>query len=177
MREEDRPAVGISACLLGQPVRYDGGDKRDAWLTGVLGRTVRYVPVCPEVEAGFGVPREPIRLERADDGTTRIRHVESRDDVTARLAAWARERLAQLEELDGYVLKAGSPSCGRKGVPVHDEGGRVVDANAGFFAWALRARWPDLQIVDEEDLQSRQIRDGFRLAILQHFRERRIGGA
>lgn len=170
-----RPVVGISACLLGQAVRYDGGHKRHDWLVAVLGERVRYVPVCPEVEAGLGVPREPIRLERAN-GRIRIRRVETRDDVTDALNGWANERLDALEALDGYVLKARSPSCGRKGVPVHDAAGRRIDENAGFFAWALRSRWPELQIVDEDDLDDPEIRRAFLVSVGLHYRQRTQGG-
>lgn len=171
-----RPVVGISSCLLGREVRYDGRHKRHEWLADVLATRVRYVPICPEVEAGFGVPRAPIRLEREPGQTDpRIRRVGSRDDVTHELHAWAAARLEGLEELDGYVLKAGSPSCGRKAVPVHDAEGHKVDENAGFFAWALRTRWPAIQIVDEQDLEDPEIRRAFLLSVGLHHRARTEG--
>ncbi len=166
--------VGISACLLGREVRYDGRHKRHDWLADVLGPRVHYVPVCPEFEAGYGVPREAIRLEREDDAI-RIRRVDSRADVTDELEAWGRSRLADLQELDGYVFKAGSPSCGRKAVPVHDTSGAVIDENAGFFAWAVRAQWPDIQIVEERDLEDEEIRRAFLVSIGLHFRSRTEG--
>src|SRR5512145_2249420 len=103
----ERPIrVGISACLLGQQVRYDGGHKRDAFLTDTLGRWVEWVPVCPEVELGLGIPREPIRLE-GNARAPRLVAPKSGTDHTAAMARWARSRVAALARLDlaGYVLK------------------------------------------------------------------------
>src|SRR6266404_7119360 len=105
--------LGISACLLGHEVRYDGGHKRDPFLTETLGRFVEWVPVCPEVELGLGVPREPIRLE-GDPARPRLVALETRTDHTEAMRRLARARatgLARLE-LAGYVLKSDSPSCG-----------------------------------------------------------------
>src|SRR5437870_10585264 len=108
--------LGISACLLGQAVRYDGGHKRDPFLAEVLGRHVEWVPVCPEVELGLGVPREPIRLE-GDPARPRLVAPGSGRDLTESMARLARRRCAELSRLDlsGYVLKTGSPSCGMEG--------------------------------------------------------------
>lgn len=173
---DDRPTVGVSACLLGEAVRYDGRDKRHARLVDELGPRVHWVSICPEVEAGLGVPREPIRLEQRDGGI-RVRRVETRTDLTERLASWAQVRLAALPPLDGYVLKSGSPSCGRKQVPVHDEQGEVIDENAGFFARALRASFPDLPIVTEQDLETAGNQALFLLVVQSRFRTRRGGPA
>ena len=105
--------LGISACLLGQEVRFDGGHKRDRFLTDQLGQYVEWVPVCPEVEVGMGTPREALHLVR--EGQT-VRMVTTRTgiDFTDRMNAWAERRLDRLarEDLDGYVLKKNSPSCG-----------------------------------------------------------------
>ena len=105
--------VGVSACLLGEPVRYDGRHKRDAFLTDVLGKHVEWVPVCPELEVGMGVPRESVRLE-GDVDAPRMVGVRSRIDHTAAMRRFAAERVRQLAALDlqGYVFKKGSPSCG-----------------------------------------------------------------
>lgn len=170
---DDRPRVGVSACLLGEACRYDGTDKRHAWIVEALGARVELVPVCPEVEAGLGTPREPIRVERVA-GALRIRRVESRDDLTARLEAWGEARIASLPPLDGYVLKARSPSCGRRDVPVHDEDGRVLDHDAGFFARQLRDAFPSLAVVTEDDLEVEARRQGFLLGVESAHR-RRVG--
>src|SRR5438093_2695607 len=117
----DRPRIGISACLLGEPVRYDAGHKRDAWIVEVLGPTVEWVPVCPEVEAGFGTPREAMNLVRTEGGV-RLITVDTQRDVTERLDTFSRRRVSELafEDLSGYVLKKDSPSCGLEGVKVYD---------------------------------------------------------
>src|SRR3954451_5005751 len=107
--------IGISACLLGREVRYNGGHKRDAFLTDTFGRYVDWVAVCPEVELGMGTPRPPIRLERAagDPGEVRLVMPSTGEDYTGRMRAWAARRAGELAglDLDGYVLKKDSPSC------------------------------------------------------------------
>jgi FdhD protein len=156
------PKVGISACLLGQRVRYDGGHKLDAPLTDELGLLVEWVPVCPEVELGLGTPREPIRLERVD-GAIRLIAAYSRIDHTDAMHAWARTRLDDLarENLSGYVLKKNSPSCGSAGVIIHGADG-VVDANGrGLFAAALAERLPGLPIEEEDRLSDPDARKRF----------------
>ena len=106
-REHPRLKVGISACLLGQKVRYDGGHKSDDFLVGTLSRFVRYVPICPEVELGLGTPRESIHLERRTDGVHLV-GVRSHEDHTAAMTRYAAERAEALvrDDLAGYVFKA-----------------------------------------------------------------------
>ena len=113
--------IGVSACLLGQEVRYDGGHKRDAFLTDVLARFVQWVPVCPEEDAGFGTPREAMRLERTGDEVrlVTVRDATRRDRPAGTAADRRVKQLAKLD-LDGYVLKKDSPSCGLQGVKVYD---------------------------------------------------------
>src|SRR5262245_8433238 len=107
------PRVGISACLLGQPVRWDGGHKHDDSLVSDLGRHVEWVPVCPEVELGMGVPRPPVRLVR-DGDSLRMLEQDSDRDHTSAMQSFAERRIAELakQDLCGYVLKQDSPSCG-----------------------------------------------------------------
>jgi len=138
-----RPRVGISSCLLGERVRYDGGHKRNQWLADVAVRDVEWVAVCPEVEAGFGTPREPMDLVRMADGSIALITRETRRDATAQLRDFAVRRVEALanEALSGYVLKADSPSCGLEAHP-----------HRGIFADALVARFPDLPVEDERAL-------------------------
>ena len=158
----DRPRVGISACLLGEPVRYDGRHKRDAWLVDVLGPQVEWVSVCPEVEAGLGTPRET--MERAHDASGRVALMttETKRDVTDTLQRYADRRVEELAraDLDGYVLKADSPSCGLEG--------------PGLFAAVLTARLPDLPIVDERQLADERARQCFADAVRAHHRARSV---
>ena len=115
--------LGISACLLGQAVRYDGGHKRDPFLAETLGRFVEWVPVCPEVELGLGVPREPIRLE-GDPAAPRLVAAKSRRDLTRAMTRLVRARAEQLARLDlvGYVFKKDSPGSSFRSCPSRKKG-------------------------------------------------------
>ncbi len=145
-----RPRVVISACLLGERVRYDGRDKGEPALARALAAGAELVPVCPEVECGLPVPRPPMRLE-GDPAAPRLVVIEDRTDHTARFAAWLAPRLDELAALRpaAFVLKARSPSCGVDGTPVFDAGGEPVARDGGLFARAVRARFPDLPVVEE----------------------------
>src|SRR5579862_5742293 len=136
--EAPRPRVGVSACLLGEKVRYDGGHKRDAFVTETLSRFVTFVPVCPEVELGLGTPREPIRLERRPGGV-RLVGARSRTDHTDTMRRFADARLDALdrEDLAGYLFKKNSPSCGIERVPVIGPGGATSKDGRGLFAARL----------------------------------------
>jgi uncharacterized protein YbbK (DUF523 family) len=164
-REQRRPRVGVSACLLGDPVRYNGGHKRHAWLVDVLGRGVEWVPVCPEVEIGLGTPREPIELVRRSDEGVRLITMTTRVDLTERMRRFAERRVDELRALDvsGYVLKADSPSCGLAGVRVADATRPASNAvpGRGMFADVLVARMPELPIVEERDLDEPAQRNAF----------------
>src|SRR5213593_2155080 len=153
--------LGISACLLGQAVRWDGGHKRDRFLAATLGRFVEWVPVCPEVELGLGVPREPIRLE-GDPAGPRLVAANSRRDLTRAMTRLARARVGQLARLDlvGYVLKKDSPSCGMEGVRVHG-GGRPLRRGTGLFARALMTRLPLLPVEEEGHLRDAALCESF----------------
>lgn len=146
-REYQRPRVGVSACLLGDPVRYNGGHKRHAWLVDVLGSEMDLVAVCPEVEVGLGTPRETIDLVLGSDGVVRLLTTNTRIDLSDCMRQFAAQRIDALACLDlsGFVLKADSPSCGPGGVRVvgSDETAR------GLFAETLMTRLPHLPVVDE----------------------------
>jgi uncharacterized protein YbbK (DUF523 family) len=152
----DRPRVGISRCLLGDEVRYDGGHKHEPSLIAALTAHVELIPVCPELEVGMGVPREPVQLVTSPDKVgVRLTGVESGTDWTDRLQAWAAGRIAALRALglSGFVLKSRSPSCGPRDVPV-----RNGAASAGMFAEALKTAMPNLPVEDEAGLRDPQAR-------------------
>jgi len=154
--------LGVSACLLGQEVRYDGGHKRDAFLTDVLGAFVEWVPVCPEVEVGLGVPRPPIRLV-GTPAAPRLVVEKTGEDLTARMRRWASGRIGELEALGlhGYVLKRGSPSCGLVRVRVYGEDGTPGRVGRGVFAVALTKALPLLPVEEEGRLTDAGIRESF----------------
>jgi uncharacterized protein YbgA (DUF1722 family)/uncharacterized protein YbbK (DUF523 family) len=165
-RDHDLPRIGISRCLLGDEVRYDGGHKRDAFLVTTFGRFVEWVPVCPEVEVGMGTPREPIELVASGNGTpagaqrVRLLGVESRQDWTDRMAAFSASRVRELASanLAGYVLKQDSPSCGLERVRVD---GRVARNGRGLFAEALVGALPYLPVEEEGRLNDPALRENF----------------
>ena len=161
-----RPCIGVSACLLGEPVRYDGGHKREAVLLESLDAYVRWLPLCPEVEAGLGVPRPPIQLEAAAGGV-RLVGVEDRRDHTEVLQRTCSRLLGIVERhaVCGFVLKSRSPTCAPQDAPLHDERGHVVQTGAGVFADALRRALPDLPVVSEEDLREAAGREAFLAAV------------
>ena len=153
--------IGISACLLGQEVRFDGGHKRDQFLTTILGPQVEFVPVCPEVEMGLGTPRETLRLVW-DDGTLRMVTTRTAIDHTEGMTTWASRRLDELSPagLCGYVLKKDSPSCGMERVKTCGSAGPVRDGR-GIFAAALMERFPLLPVEEEGRLCDAKLRENF----------------
>lgn len=161
-RSEPPIRLGVSTCLLGEPVRYDGGHKRDPFTRDVLGRTVEWVPVCPELESGLGVPRPPMRLVREGD-SVRLVEIASRRDHTRTLQRYAAARLRTLRALDlcGYILKKDSPSCGMARVKVYGEHGRPERSGEGLYARALREAFPNLPVEDEGRLHDLALRENF----------------
>ena len=158
--------IGLSSCLLGETVRYDGGHKRDPYLVETLGRLVEWVPVCPEAELGLGTPREPIRLVRHPGQTDGVRLV-SRSGVrlTGRMRRFARSRVRALAKADlsGYILKKDSPSCGMERVKVWADGdGRAAERNGrGIFAAELLRHFPNLPVEEEGRLHDPVLRENF----------------
>lgn len=155
-----RPRVGISSCLLGNAVRWDGGHKRDPIVVDGLAPLVEWVAVCPELELGMGAPREPVHLERVGDEVALLGN-ESGADWTGRMRAFSARRLDELAalELQGFVLKQGSPSCGLAHVELRLESGETKREARGLFAAALRERFPALPIEEEAPLRDPALRE------------------
>jgi FdhD protein len=157
--------IGISSCLLGDEVRFDGGHKRDAPLLEAFAPHVEWVRVCPEVEIGMGVPREPVRLVQSG-AELRMIAVHTGTDHTEAMREFAARRVQALAAMDlrGYVLKSDSPSCGLHGVKVFDvNGGDAEPARrgTGLFAAALTSAFPDLPIAEERQLADPASRASF----------------
>lgn len=157
----NRPRIGISSCLLGDEVRFDGGHKRDTFLTQVLDPYVEWVRVCPEVEVGMGVPRETLRLVRVN-GDTRMITTRTGVDHTDGMRAWAEKRTKDLAgmHLRGYVLKKDSPSCGMERVKVYGDSG-AARVGVGTYAEVLKRRFPSLPIEEEGRLTDPILRENF----------------
>ena len=158
----DKPLVGISACLLGDKVRYDGGDKLDPDIRDVLGKQVEFIGICPEQESGMGVPREAMRLVNVD-GNVRLMTQQTAKDMTQQMQTWMQQKLAELSGLPlcGYIFKARSPSCGLVSAPCNQQDGGEAKIVSGLFAKALTDRFPALPVADEEQLHNVQFREHF----------------
>ena len=166
--------IGISSCLLGDKVRFDGGHKHDSLITGVLGKYFEWVPVCPEVEIGFGTPRESIRLVEIS-GKTHLVAPRSGDDHTEAMRRYAKEKVAALAAMDlhGYILKKDSPSCGMERVRIYDRNGMPRRDGRGLFAAELLDAFPLLPVEEEGRLHDIPLRENFveRVFAMHRWRE------
>ncbi len=166
--------LGISACLLGEKVRFDGGHKLDLFITETLGQFVEFVPVCPEVECGLGIPREAMHLVAAPDGP-RLVTIRTQVDYTERLRAWAQKRVVELEREDlcGFIFKSGSPSSGMERVKIYSGQGEPAKTGVGLFAREFMQHFPLLPVEDEGRLHDPTLRENFleRLFTMQRWRE------
>ena len=158
-----RPRLGISSCLLGSNVRYDGGHKRNAFLLETLGTYVDWVSACPEVDIGLGTPRPPIQLENEGARGLRLVVPETGEDLTDRMTSYAERRVtaARTDRLAGYVLKSRSPSCGMERVPVHDGKRDASPVGVGLFAAVLIRHMPHLPVEEEGRLDDPCLRENF----------------
>lgn len=166
---EGVPRIGISSCLLGNSVRHDGGHKHVPYVTESLMREFELVAVCPEVEAGFGVPRPAMHLA-GDAASPRLTVTRSGEDVTERMRSWCDGHVAALAQLDldGYIFKSRSPSCGVENVIVLDGAGVSTRGGRGIFAAALMARLPEIPCVEECALHDATLRQNFIEAVIAH---------
>ncbi len=151
-----RPRLAVSSCLLGQPVRFNGGHSRNRFVSDVLAAYVDWVPVCPEVEIGLGAPRESLHLTSEGQLVST-----SGQDHTAAVTALAQRRRTELTSLDGYVVKSRSPSCGLYSVRVHAGGQRVTGNGRGVFAGQVLAADPLLPAEEEGRLNDPLLRESF----------------
>ena len=166
--------LGVSSCLLGERVRWNGDHKLDRFLTDTLGKFVEYVPVCPEVEFGFGIPREPFR-QVGDPDSPRLITSRTKIDYTDRMTEWARKRVIELEEEDlcGFIFKSRSPSSGMERVKVYSEKGIPVKKGVGMFARAFMEHFPLLPVEEDGRLHDLKLRENFieRIFALKRWRE------
>ncbi len=154
--------IGVSSCLLGNEVRFDGGHKRNEFVADIFGKFVEFVPVCPEVEIGMGTPRESIALRRCGH-EVRLLGNQSGVDFTAKMKSYAEHRSRSLgaEDLSGYILKKDSPSCGMERVRVYAENRMPARDGVGMFAAALMHRYPSLPVEEEGRLSDPKLRENF----------------
>lgn len=157
-----RLRIGISSCLLGNPVRWDGGHRLDRILMEALGKYAEWVAVCPEVESGLSVPRPAMQLT-GDPNAPRLVTIETGIDYTDRLKDWAVKKIFELKQLGicGFVFKSRSPSCGIKGIEIYSENGTATVYGQGIFARMLIDGIAHLPVEDEEGLHDHMMREGF----------------
>jgi len=160
----DKPdiRIGISACLLGQKVRYDSRHKQDHYITDTLGCFFQWVPLCPEVEYGLPVPREPMHLID-DPASLRLITIHTGIDHTDGMKKWTEDRLDRLaqEGLYGFIFRSRSPSCGIRSVEIYTKYGTQIKKGAGIFAAAFIQRFPLVPVVDDDDLKDQILRESF----------------
>ncbi len=168
----ERPRVGVSSCLLGHLVRYDGEEKRVPWVSEDLASEVDLVPICPEVGAGMSVPRPPIQIVERASGTREIALVSGSGDVHTAMRHYCDSMRAQLEaqRIHGYLFKARSPSCGLIDTPYFSESGDILRKGPGIWAETLIARWPTLPVADESAVQDEAGRKDFLRRVREFWR-------
>jgi len=175
---EEKIRLGISSCLLGNKVRFDGGHKHDRFLTETLGLFVDYVPICPEVEIGLTTPREPLPLV-GEPNAQRLVFTKSGEDITSRMKDWAKKRVVELEKenLCGFIFKSRSPSSGMERVKLYDRNGVPQNKGVGLFAQAFMEHFPLLPVEEDGRLQDPRLRENFMELIftLKRFRETLTG--
>lgn len=154
--------LGVSSCLLGEHVRYDGGHKHDHYITDILGRYFSFVPVCPEVECGMPTPREAMRLE-GDPANPRLMTNKTRIDKTDHMLAFCRNKVVELEaeDLCGFIFKKDSPSSGLFRVKIYNNNGVAAKSGSGLFAAAVARHFPLLPMEEEGRLNAPCIRENF----------------
>jgi uncharacterized protein YbgA (DUF1722 family)/uncharacterized protein YbbK (DUF523 family) len=159
---DEKIKLGVSACLLGQEVRFDGGHKRDRFITDILSQYVDYVPVCPEVEYGLGIPRETLRLV-GDPASPRLVTTKTHFDHTDGMLQYARKRVMELrkEDLCGFIFKSRSPSSGMERVKVYNEKGIPVNKGVGLFARVFMEHFPLIPVEEEGRLHDPKLRENF----------------
>lgn len=163
--------VGLSSCLLGEMVRFDGGHKKDRYLTDILGTYFEWIIVCPELEVGMGVPRESVRLVGSPD-SPRMVGTKSDTDWTVKMIRFSEQRVRQLEELQlsGYILKSDSPTCGMERVRVYATNGIPAKNGRGLFAAAFMQHFPLIPVEEEGRLNDAKLRDNFIVRVFAYHR-------
>ena len=166
--------IGLSTCLLGENVRFDGGHKRDRFVTDTLGQFLEFVPVCPEMECGLGVPRESMRLVGKPESPRLVTN-RTKIDHTERMITWARKRVQELEKEDlcGFIFKSRSPSSGMERVRVYNEKGIPEKKGVGMFARIFMAHFPLLPVEEDGRLHDIRLRENFieRIFALKRWRD------
>lgn len=170
-----RPQVGVSACLMGQPVRFDGGHKRSPLLIDTCNNYFDLHTMCPEAELGLGIPRPTIQLRRFEQVVKLVYSKDASNDISEAMRDYAVDKVEGLSHLDGFIFKKDSPSCGMERVPVFDNrtGMRERDG-VGMFADVFKTRHPNVPTEEEGRLNDIQLRENFYERVYAHYRWRQL---
>ncbi|KTD06927.1 YbgA family protein [Legionella jamestowniensis] len=152
--------IGVSSCLLGQKVRFDGGHKRDDYICDLLGKYVEFLPICPEIAIGMGIPRPAVHLEGNPENPRMVEIKNPDKDYTVRMQHYANDTMGLLQNISGYILKSKSPSCGWRRVKVYQEKGQPL-SGTGLYAKVLEKHYPNLPIEEEGRLSDPRLRENF----------------
>lgn len=176
--DDQRPLIGISSCLMGQEVRYDGSGKRDRWVVDQLGRYVDYRPICPEMAIGLGTPRPPIRLVGTPDEVRVVGVGDPTIDVTQALEEFAFDSAGQLGDISGYLFTSKSPSCGMERVKLYNDKGHGEKKGVGVYARVLMQCLPHLPCEEDGRLNDPMLRENFvnRVFAYRRWQDLRIAG-
>jgi uncharacterized protein YbbK (DUF523 family) len=173
LQQPEKPVIAISRCLLGEPVRYDGEARPVSWIIEILSQHCEFLPICPEMEAGFGVPRPPIRLEQQGNGVSVVLVDDPQENRTEALEAACERVLSGTLNADGLILKARSPSCGVVDTPVFNQAGVELSQGAGVFTRMCLAQRPGFPVIDDQQLASEAGRIGFLIQVFRYCCRRR----
>jgi len=163
----NKPKIGVSRCLLGDAVRYDGHSKPCALVIDKLGEEFELIPICPEVEAGLSIPRPPVQLSDSIEHPRLIGRDDPSIDITELMQNYCQAKIPSLTELSGFIVKSRSPSCGLHSTPVFINGECITETSSGVFSKELTTSYPNLPIIDETQLDSSITLDHFISTILQ----------
>lgn len=177
MRYAERPVIGISSCLIGQEVRYDGAAKRDRWIVEKLGEFVEYQPFCPEMAIGLGTPRPPLRLVGTPEAIRVVRTGDADFDVTDALQDYGLRIAADHGDVSGYIFKSKSPSCGMERVKLYAANGYSSSKGVGAYAETLMASLPQLPCEEEGRLNDPVLRENFVNRVFAYRRWQSLRGA
>ncbi len=150
--KNNKPLVGVSQCLLGAAVRYDGQSKTNQIILEQLGPLFEFVAICPEVEAGLSVPRPPVQLSDSIENPRLTGRDDPSIDITELMQQYCETKPVTLKTLSGFIFKSRSPSCGLNSTPVYIDGLRVTETGRGIFASSLCTSYPDLPVIEESEL-------------------------
>ncbi len=156
-----KPRIGVSRCLLGDAVRYDGQSKPSSIIIEKLARQFELIPICPEVEAGLTTPRPPVQLSGSIEQPRLIGRDDPSIDITELMLDYCHNKIPKLEDLDGFIFKSRSPSCGLHSTPVYIDGDCVTETSSGVFVRAVQTAYPDLPMIEEIQLESPDVINEF----------------